>query len=73
MRYGSKYQDAEFLRAVGGQVAVISVGDDNPYGHPSPELISALEGSGALVARTDTDGAVAVVEGPDGLRVLSLG
>lgn len=73
MRYGSRYQDQDFLRAVGGQVAAISVGDDNPYGHPSPELVGLLQDFGALVARTDTDGTVAVVHGSDGLRVVSLG
>lgn len=70
--HGSRYQDEEFLSAVGGQVAVISVGEGNPYGHPSPELVSGLQDAGVLVARTDTDGAVAVVRADDGLRVASL-
>lgn len=70
--HGSRYQDEEFLSAVGGQVAVISVGEGNPYGHPSPELVSGLQDAGVLVARTDTDGAVAVVRAEDGLRVASL-
>lgn len=71
--HGSRYQDAEFLAAVGGQVAVISVGEGNPYGHPSDELVDALQSAGVLVARTDTDGVVAVVKADDGLRVASLG
>lgn len=70
--HGSRYQDAGFLESVEGRVAVISVGQGNPYGHPSPELLSALRDAGALIARTDTDGAVAVVNGADGLRVVSL-
>ncbi len=71
--HGSRYQDTDFLASVGGRVAVISVGEGNPYGHPSAELVSALEHAGAVVARTDTDGAVAVVKGTDGLRVVALG
>ena len=71
--HGSRYQDTDFLASVGGRVAVLSVGEGNPYGHPSAELVSALEHAGAVVARTDTDGAVAVVKDADGLRVASLG
>jgi len=51
---------------------VISVGEGNPYGHPSPELVSGLQDAGVLVARTDSDGAVAVVRAEDGLREASL-
>jgi hypothetical protein len=36
----------------------VSSGEDNPYGHPSPELLERLEASGARVLRTDRDGAV---------------
>ena len=59
--HGSQYQDATFLSAVGGSVAVVSAGEGNPYGHPSPELLSMLADAGLLVARTDLEGSVAVV------------
>jgi beta-lactamase superfamily II metal-dependent hydrolase len=49
---------AEFLRAVGPRVAVVSVGARNPYGHPSPETLARLAGVDAAVFRTDRDGAV---------------
>jgi beta-lactamase superfamily II metal-dependent hydrolase len=56
---GSKNSTAqEFLDAVAPRIAIISAGDDNPYGHPSPELLARLEASGARVLRTDRDGAV---------------
>lgn len=71
--HGSRFQDAEFLMAVGARVAVISVGEGNPYGHPAPELVDALADAGMLVARTDTDGSVAVVADGDDLRVVGLG
>ncbi|MGH7334379.1 MAG: ComEC/Rec2 family competence protein, partial [Candidatus Rokuibacteriota bacterium] len=48
----------EFLRAVRPQVAVISVGRRNPYGHPSPETVSRLVEAAATIYRTDQDGAV---------------
>ena len=68
--HGSEYQATAFLSAVGGRVAVVSAGDDNPYGHPSPELLSLFEDAGLLVARTDLDGSVAVVVDGDDLRVV---
>jgi competence protein ComEC len=71
--HGSRFQEDAFLSAVGARVAVISVGEGNPYGHPSPELVDALTDAGMLVARTDTDGSVAVVVDGEDLRVVSLG
>jgi competence protein ComEC len=71
--HGSRYQDAEFLSAVGGRVAVVSAGEDNPYGHPAPELLAELTSSGMLVGRTDTDGSVAVVLDGGELRLVTLG
>ena len=42
-------------------VAVISVGEGNTYGHPTPETLAALEASpGLAVYRTDRDGAVTI-------------
>lgn len=57
----------DFLAAVRPQVAIISAGDENPYGHPSPELLARLEAAGVRVVRTDRDGAVRVRT--DGERV----
>ena len=42
-----------FLEAVAPEVAVISVGAGNPYGHPSAATVSRLRGMGAAVHRTD--------------------
>ncbi len=47
-----------FLRAVRPIAAVISVGLDNVYGHPSPEVVIRLKASVPYVYRTDVDGAV---------------
>jgi beta-lactamase superfamily II metal-dependent hydrolase len=51
----------EFLAAVAPQFAIISAGEQNPYGHPSPELLQRLQDNGLRVLRTDQDGAIQVV------------
>jgi competence protein ComEC len=63
--HGSKTSAREFLEAVGAQVAVVSVGAGNRYGHPSPEVLAWLDGS--IILRTDVDGRVTVRS--DGKRI----
>ena len=59
--HGSKYSStAEFIEAVSPVVALIGVGKKNTYGHPSSEAIERLENAGAIVFRTDTDGAIGI-------------
>jgi len=50
----------QFLAAVDPEVAVISVGADNPFGHPSPEVLERLIDSVGEdnVYRTDEDGTI---------------
>ena len=50
----------EFLTAVHPDVAVISVGAGNKYGHPSVDVLHALARVGAEVLRTDLAGTVIV-------------
>jgi competence protein ComEC len=52
---------AEFLAAVKPRLAIISVGEDNPYGHPNAELLDRLANAGVRVLRTDRDGAVHIL------------
>ncbi|HYV86812.1 MAG TPA: DNA internalization-related competence protein ComEC/Rec2 [Patescibacteria group bacterium] len=49
---------AAFLSRVGARIAVVSVGAGNPWGHPSRAVLQRIAEAGALVARTDQDGAV---------------
>ncbi|WSW74563.1 hypothetical protein OG390_17090 [Streptomyces sp. NBC_00996] len=51
------------------RLALISCGKDNPYGHPAPSTVAALRAGGAVVLRTDEDGALAVVGAGGGLSV----
>jgi competence protein ComEC len=69
--HGSAYSDAGFLAAVGAQLAVISVGRHNDYGHPSPLLLEALNMLGVSTRRTDQDGDVAVVAQGGTLRAVT--
>lgn len=60
--HGSKSSSCEeFLQAVDPEYAIISVGADNEYGHPTEETLSRLESVGAEVYRTDEDGSVIAV------------
>lgn len=67
--HGSAYQDPELIRRVAPRVALISCGEDNPYGHPAPGTVAALRALGAVVLRTDRDGALAVTDSGGRLSV----
>lgn len=70
--HGSRYQDPRLLAGLGARLALVPVGADNDYGHPSPDTLSALRDAGVVVRRTDEHGDVAVVVGEDGtLRAVS--
>ncbi|HEX2901957.1 MAG TPA: ComEC/Rec2 family competence protein [Jatrophihabitans sp.] len=60
--HGSAYSDPAFLRAIKAKLALISVGVNNDYGHPSPLLLSQLDRLGVPARRTDRDGDIAVTE-----------
>lgn len=67
--HGSAHQDLDWLVGLGSEVALISVGADNDYGHPASAVVRALEDAGSRVLRTDRDGDLAVVaDGAGGLR-----
>ncbi|MER6468685.1 ComEC/Rec2 family competence protein [Streptomyces collinus] len=63
--HGSAYQDPDLIRLAAPRVALISCGADNPYGHPAPATVAALRAGGAMVLRTDRDGALAIGGGED--------
>uniref|UniRef100_UPI00261F9F82 ComEC/Rec2 family competence protein n=1 Tax=uncultured Campylobacter sp. TaxID=218934 RepID=UPI00261F9F82 len=46
--------------------AVMSYAIGNDYGHPSPKTLSRVTSLGMAVARTDTEGSIAVSSGDDG-------
>ncbi len=59
--HGSKYASSqEFLAVIKPKIAVISVGKNNRYGHPTSEALARLEQVGARIRRTDVEGEVVV-------------
>ncbi len=69
--HGGDTSSEVFLRAVHAEVAVVSVGQPNPYGHPVPSVLATLREAGAAVLRTDRLGDVVVRFSPQGLLVAS--
>ncbi|MGK5696878.1 ComEC/Rec2 family competence protein [Streptomyces sp. URMC 128] len=67
--HGSAYQDPGLMGRAAPRLALISCGAGNSYGHPAPGTVAALRAGGAMVLRTDRDGALAVVGGGGKLRV----
>jgi competence protein ComEC len=70
--HGSKTSTSpQFLAVVNPKVAVISVGGNNTFGHPSPEVVERLEeklGKGK-VYRTDKNGTVEFITDGEGLWI----
>jgi competence protein ComEC len=58
--HGSADQDAALYAALQPAIALVTVGSDNDYGHPRQEILDTLQQTGARVARTDRDGAIAL-------------
>ncbi|MGC2998709.1 ComEC/Rec2 family competence protein, partial [Streptomyces sp. G35A] len=67
--HGSAHQDPDLMRRAAPRLALISAGQDNPYGHPAPSTVAALRAGGATVLRTEGEGALAVAGGDGDLRV----
>lgn len=60
--HGSKTSSSEaFLRAVSPELALLSVGAENTYGHPNPQVLARYKALGIPVRRTDREGRVEVV------------
>ena len=63
--HGSANLDEDFADWANAEIALISVGEDNDYGHPAPEALK--EWSGAQIFRTDQDGAVSLTLSKEGV------
>ena len=58
--HGSNDQSAELHESLRPELAVISVGEQNGYGHPGKKLLDLLARSGSQVLRTDLHGSLAM-------------
>ena len=59
--HGSRFSTPEeLLQLIRAEVAIVSSGRGNRYGHPHKELLQRLAGEGMRIERTDTVGAVTV-------------
>src|SRR5262249_9805741 len=55
--HGSRYATSdEFLKAVAPEVAIISSGAGNRYGHPAQSTLDRLQKAGVKIYRTDLNG-----------------
>ena len=62
--HGSKYATSQaLLEAAAPDAVVISVGEDNRYGHPAPETMERLLRAGCGVYRTDQAGTILLRRG----------
>ncbi len=57
------------LRQLDTRIALISVGENNRFGHPSSKVIQTLENQGIQTYRTDLNGDVSITMNKDGFRV----
>lgn len=60
--HGSKTStNLEFLKCVNPQIALIGVGKNNKFGHPSKGVINKLNDSTAKIYRTDVNGEINII------------
>ncbi len=68
--HGSGTSSSEaFLDAVMPEYAVISVGEDNSYGHPAPETLQRLEARGAQIMLTRECGNITCTSDGTSIRI----
>nr|WP_243718329.1 ComEC/Rec2 family competence protein [Actinomadura sp. 7K534] len=68
--HGARGQAAGFLAAARSSVSLISVGEDNDYGHPSPATLGLLQRLGTRIHRTDQEGDIAITRTRTGIAVV---
>ena len=62
--HGSRYSTTDdLLLATLPDIAAISVGADNRYGHPAEETMARLDRMGAEIYRTDLQGTIVIRSG----------
>lgn len=67
--HGALNGGTAIIRNLQPTVGLISVGHDNEYGHPHPDIVANLESAGSTVLRTDELGSVWIKISPTDLEV----
>lgn len=68
--HGSRTSSSQsFLEAVKPKIVIISAGRNNVYGVPHPDILEKYEKRGAMIFRTDRDGAIELVFQEKGIRI----
>lgn len=69
--HGSSDQSAALYRKLGASVGLVSVGEENGYGHPTSKALALLADAGTAPVRTDTNGLIVVSARDHSLTVWS--
>ncbi len=70
--HGSKTSTSkELLESVNPQIAVISAGKDNRYGHPYEEVLEILNDYGIRILRTDEMGDIKIISDGDKIKIIN--
>jgi len=70
--HGSKTSTSEeFIEAVDPEIGVISVGRENSYGHPTPEVLEILKKYGINILRTDELGDIKIISDGQTIKVIN--
>lgn len=68
--HGSKSSSSPpFVAAVAPDLALVSAGHRNRYGHPKPEILARYQNSGSQIWRTDRDGALLLTFSQGSVRI----
>lgn len=70
---GSKTSSiTEFLNSIKPKIALIGVGANNNFGHPSDSTLGNLESIGCKIYRTDKNGEVTIETNGENLKIKNL-
>ena len=68
--HGSKYSTTKsFLEAIQPEIAILSYGKDNVYGHPHTETIQRLQEQNIILYETAKQGTITILIGKDGYTI----
>ncbi len=68
--HGSKTSSSkEFVEKVSPEIAVISLGKENSYGHPHQEVLDILEDYGIKILRTDQNGDIKIISDGENYQI----